>query len=314
MTPLPPLPAEDADPWYAERTAWDEAVAAEVEALPAALADKSDVGHAHALADVTGLDAALAGKAPTVHTHLTADVTDLDAALAGKAPTVHTHATADVTGLDTALAGKAPTVHTHSSTDVTDFDDAVLALIPPSSGSASGLHPPISGDVLVPLGVRQTQDSVMVADRVTGCPIQIVAPCSLLWARIEVRLAAPALATADIVLYKADTLALVGTFGSVAIDSTGKKTATPASPIAITAPGIYIAAFRARAAIGTTQIRTYPPGGIGQPITPWNDWDYPPEPGFMWTVPGITAAPSSLVGYAHAQSPGTPVVMIGVTP
>lgn len=40
------------------------------------LADKSNVGHTHAIADVSGLSGALSGKSPTGHTHVAADISD----------------------------------------------------------------------------------------------------------------------------------------------------------------------------------------------------------------------------------------------
>jgi len=52
--------------------------------LNAAIGQKADKAHTHAVADVTGLQAALDGKAASSHTHTTAQVTGLDAALGAK--------------------------------------------------------------------------------------------------------------------------------------------------------------------------------------------------------------------------------------
>jgi hypothetical protein len=49
-----------------------------------ALADKSNVGHAHIIGDVTGLQTALDGKAALTHAHIVSDVTGLQAALDAK--------------------------------------------------------------------------------------------------------------------------------------------------------------------------------------------------------------------------------------
>jgi len=57
--------------------------------------------------DITDtLNAAIGQKADKVHTHAVADVTGLQAALDGKAASSHTHTTSQVTGLDTALGAK----------------------------------------------------------------------------------------------------------------------------------------------------------------------------------------------------------------
>lgn len=53
--------------------------------LNAAIGQKADKSHTHAVADVTGLQAALDGKAASSHTHTTSQVTGLDAALSAKA-------------------------------------------------------------------------------------------------------------------------------------------------------------------------------------------------------------------------------------
>lgn len=52
--------------------------------LNAAIGQKADKAHTHAVADVTGLQAALDGKAASSHTHTMAQVTGLDAALGAK--------------------------------------------------------------------------------------------------------------------------------------------------------------------------------------------------------------------------------------
>lgn len=52
------------------------------------------------------LNAAIGQKADKAHTHAVADVTGLQAALDGKAASSHTHTTSQVTGLDTALGAK----------------------------------------------------------------------------------------------------------------------------------------------------------------------------------------------------------------
>ena len=57
--------------------------------------------------DITDtLNAAIGQKADKAHTHAVADVTGLQAALDGKAASSHTHTTSQVTGLDTALGAK----------------------------------------------------------------------------------------------------------------------------------------------------------------------------------------------------------------
>ena len=52
--------------------------------LNAAIGQKADKAHTHAVADVTGLQAALDGKAASSHSHTMAQVTGLDAALGSK--------------------------------------------------------------------------------------------------------------------------------------------------------------------------------------------------------------------------------------
>lgn len=52
--------------------------------LNAAIGQKADKAHTHAVADVTGLQAALDGKAASSHSHTTSQVTGLDAALGAK--------------------------------------------------------------------------------------------------------------------------------------------------------------------------------------------------------------------------------------
>ena len=72
--------------------------------LNAAIGNKANKTHTHAVSDVTGLGDALDGKADTTHTHTTTQVDGLDDALAGKADAAHTHTSSQVDGLDAALA------------------------------------------------------------------------------------------------------------------------------------------------------------------------------------------------------------------
>lgn len=170
-----------------------------------------------------------------------------------------------------------------------------------------------SGDMLIPFGGSSPIDVSMVPDAVSGTIILIDQVCSIQWARILVRTAAPASATMDIVLYNASTLSLVGTFGNVAVDSTGYKTATPGSPIAIAAPGYYVAAVRPRVAtVSPGALRGIAAEGRGHSVLPWTDWDYGPEGGVQWTVSGTGAAPSSLTGSTRLTQSGNPIVVLGV--
>jgi hypothetical protein len=105
----------------------------------ASLANKSDVGHVHAIAAVTGLQAALdaltaslTGKSDVGHVHAIAAVTGLQAALDNLALASHTHAIAAITGLQaaldaltTAVGGKAATSHTHAIGDTTNLQSTL---------------------------------------------------------------------------------------------------------------------------------------------------------------------------------------------
>ena len=83
--------------------------------------------YAQANRDITDqLNAAIGNKANKTHTHAVGDVTGLGDALDGKANAVHTHTTEQVDGLDDALAGKSDDGHPHTSADITDAtSDAV---------------------------------------------------------------------------------------------------------------------------------------------------------------------------------------------
>lgn len=181
------------------------------------------------------------------------------------------------------------------------------------------LMPFKANEIITPLGLaNQVQDVAIPADRIYGCILQIDWPCSIISATIEVRSVAPASATLDLVLYSARTLALVGTFGSVAFDSTGKKTATPGSPLVIATPGKYLGALRPRVAATTGgSVRGYNSSGNGQSlsVSGWGDWDYPPESGTTWSVTGSGAAPASLASYTRVPvASQSPVMVLTVTP
>lgn len=103
-----------------------DALTEQINALTAAVAVRSAIGHTHEISDIVGLAASLAAKASTIHSHAINDITGLSSALSGlsdaialKAPLPHTHALADVTGLVAALAAKAAAVHSHPFTDLT---------------------------------------------------------------------------------------------------------------------------------------------------------------------------------------------------
>lgn len=83
-------------------------IAAVVDGAPADLDTIREVAeYAQANRDITDtLNAAIGQKADKAHTHAVADVTGLQAALDGKAASSHTHTTSQVTGLDTALGAK----------------------------------------------------------------------------------------------------------------------------------------------------------------------------------------------------------------
>ena len=88
--------------------------------------------YAQANRDITDqLNAAIGNKANKVHTHAVGDVTGLDDALDGKANAVHTHTVGQVDGLDAALAGKADSAHTHTTSQLTDYPGHAV-----SAGSA----------------------------------------------------------------------------------------------------------------------------------------------------------------------------------
>ena len=72
--------------------------------LNAAIGNKANKTHTHAVGDVDGLGDVLDGKADAVHTHTVEQVDGLDDALAGKANATHTHTSSQVDGLDAALA------------------------------------------------------------------------------------------------------------------------------------------------------------------------------------------------------------------
>ena len=106
-----------------------DAIDADMAAAYVALANRSLVGHTHAIADVTGLQAALDGKSPTGHTHTLASLTDVvnaagaatgwllvkasDGTWIPASPSAAlgtiTVAIGSVTGLTAALAAKAAT-------------------------------------------------------------------------------------------------------------------------------------------------------------------------------------------------------------
>lgn len=83
-------------------------IAAVVDGAPEDLDTIREVAeYAKANRDITDtLNAAIGQKADKVHTHAVSDVTGLQTVLDGKAASSHTHTTAQVTGLDTALAAK----------------------------------------------------------------------------------------------------------------------------------------------------------------------------------------------------------------
>ncbi|MGO1827358.1 MAG: hypothetical protein ACTH0J_10555 [Corynebacterium variabile] len=83
-------------------------IAAVVDGAPADLDTIREVAeYAQENRDITDtLNAAIGQKADKAHTHAVADVTGLQAALDGKAASSHTHTTSQVTGLDTALGAK----------------------------------------------------------------------------------------------------------------------------------------------------------------------------------------------------------------
>lgn len=83
-------------------------IASVVDGAPADLDTIREVAeYAQANRDITDtLNAAIGQKADKAHTHAVADVAGLQAALDGKAATSHTHTMAQVTGLGTALGAK----------------------------------------------------------------------------------------------------------------------------------------------------------------------------------------------------------------
>lgn len=80
--------------------------------LNAAIGNKADKTHIHAISDVTDLQTELDSR-PTHNT--------LNSGLEGKANKSHTHTTSQISGLDTALNGKADSVHTHTTSQITDY-------------------------------------------------------------------------------------------------------------------------------------------------------------------------------------------------
>ena len=72
---------------------------ARIPALETAVANKSNIGHAHVIADVTALQSTLDNKTDIGHSHDIVDVTNLPAALDGKSPVGHTHLKSDITDL-----------------------------------------------------------------------------------------------------------------------------------------------------------------------------------------------------------------------
>jgi len=93
------------------------------------IANKTDVGHSHAIADVTGLQTTLDTKATSAE--LSATRTDLTTAINSKVSAGHTHVMADITDLGdfdlslyaklTDLDGLANASHQHLVADITDI-------------------------------------------------------------------------------------------------------------------------------------------------------------------------------------------------
>jgi len=100
------------------------AIEAEVDA---ALAQKADAQHSHAIANVTDLQDALDSKANSQHSHAIADISTLSDLLNGKANA------ADISALTQALSSKANTQHTHAIADITNLQsilDSKLSTTP----------------------------------------------------------------------------------------------------------------------------------------------------------------------------------------
>lgn len=105
--------------------------------VTAALAGKSDVGHAHAQSDVAGLVAALAGKAPVSHPHDIGDVVGLSDVLAG----------AKVHSVSVGTYG------TTFSVDTSETDTGLYVQVLPTKSASKIL--------LIALGVSATGTSIM---------------------------------------------------------------------------------------------------------------------------------------------------------
>ena len=98
-----------------------------IDLLNAAIGNKANVTHTHAVTDITNLQTALDAKAASEHTHIISNIDSLQTALNAKADSSHSHN--DVyyteTEVDTLLSAKANTSHTHTIANITGLQSAL---------------------------------------------------------------------------------------------------------------------------------------------------------------------------------------------
>jgi hypothetical protein len=179
----------------------------------------------------------------------------------------------------------------------------------------------VSGDMVTPLNwATQDANARLMEDVVSGCLVWIDRPCKVPWARVQQKDNVIPGALTEVVLYKASTMALVGSFGTYGLDSKGVKTITASTPLVIAEPGYYIPAMRVRT-VGVNgpgaNIQGYfEAAGVGHTLRDL-DFYYGADASLAWSVPGVTAAPASLVGAPRVnlgQGRAAPIIVLGVTP